>query len=252
MKQTVKIGVVPLYDRQKDSFWMVPGYFDGILEAGGTPLMLPLTRDKEQLDRLVDCVDGVLFTGGQDVQPERYGQPIREGCGEVCWRRDAMEWELLKLCRVRRKPVYGICRGLQLFNAALGGTLYQHIPDELSSEVNHHMTAPYDRAAHGVMVEAGSLLHTIVGKTQMQVNSYHHQGICDLAPMLTACAWAPDGLVEAVEDRSQPFFLATQWHPEFWWKTNVDSRKIFGAFIEACRTGGAYLGFYHDTGCDIL
>lgn len=250
MKQTVKIGIVPLYDRQKNSLWMVPGYVDGILEAGGLPMILPLTQQKERLEQIVDCVDGVLFTGGQDIQPERYGQPIGTECGEICWRRDAMEWELLRLCRVRRKPVYGICRGIQLFNAALGGTLYQHLPEELPSEIEHHMSPPYDRAAHAVTVDADSLLHRIVGQKKMQVNSYHHQGIRELSPVLTACAWAPDGLIEAVEDRSQPFFLATQWHPELWWKTDVNSRKIFCAFVEACRTGGKSLGFFDE--CDIL
>ncbi len=231
---------------------MVPGYFDGILEAGGLPIMFPLTKEKERLEQMVDCVDGVLFTGGQDIQPERYGQPIQDGCGEICWRRDAMEWELLKLCRVRRKPVYGICRGIQLFNAALGGTLYQHIPDELPTDIEHHMKPPYDRAAHTVTIEVGSKLYGIIGQTCIQVNSYHHQGVCNLSPVLTACAWAPDGLVEAVEDRSQPFFLATQWHPEFSWKTDVNSRKLFHAFVAACRTGGTSYGFYNGTEYDIL
>lgn len=252
MKRTVKIGVIPLYDRERDSLWMLPGYFDSILHAGGLPVMLPLTQDSQRLKEMVDCVDGVLFPGGQDIQPERYGQPIAENCGEICWRRDAMEWELLKLCRVRRKPVYGICRGIQLFNAALGGTLHQHLPDTLVSETDHHMIPPYDRVTHMVSVETDSLLYRIIGKTQMWVNSYHHQGICRLSPVLSSCAWSSDGLIEAVEDRSQPFFLATQWHPEFLWKTDTDSQKIFSAFVQACRTNGKSLGFYAETDYDIL
>lgn len=234
MKQPVIIGVTPLYDIQRDSLWMVPGYMDGIVDAGGLPIMLPLTAEEDQLEQLVDRVDGVLFTGGQDVDPVVYHAETLPSCGEICPARDAMERALLRLCRERRKPVYGICRGIQLFNAALGGTLYQHLPEQLPSGVEHHMHAPYDRAVHPVSVKQGSLLYRILGKECAAVNSYHHQGVKTLALGLTASAYAPDGLVEAVEDTSQPFFLATQWHPEFFFQKDTDSRKIFRAFVQAC------------------
>ncbi|MDO5784326.1 MAG: gamma-glutamyl-gamma-aminobutyrate hydrolase family protein [Eubacteriales bacterium] len=234
MKQPVIVGVTPLYDIQRDSLWMVPGYMDGIVDAGGLPIMLPLTADQQQLEQLIDRIDGVLFTGGQDVDPAVYHAEMLPSCGEICPARDAMERVLLRLCRERHKPVYGICRGIQFFNAALGGTLYQHLPVELPSEVEHHMQAPYDCAVHTVSIKKNSLLHRILGKESAAVNSYHHQGVKTLAPSLIASAFAPDGLIEAVEDVSQPFFLATQWHPEFFFEKDADSRRIFRAFVQAC------------------
>lgn len=234
MKHLPTIGIVPLYDMQRDSFWMVPGYMEGILAASGLPLMLPFTEEKEELEQLVDQMDGILFPGGQDIQPARYGQKPRTSCGEICRQRDEMEWKLLQLCRERCKPAFGICRGLQLMNVVLGGTLYQHLPEQLIGAADHHMTPPYDRAVHMVSLASDSLLQHIVGKSKLEVNSYHHQGICRLAPPLVAAAWAPDGLTEAVEDPNQPFFLAVQWHPEFSWEKEEDSRKLFQAFVTAC------------------
>lgn len=250
MNQPIIIGVTPLYDVQRDSIWMVPGYLNGIINAGAVPIILPLTCDTEKLRTVFDSVDGILFTGGQDVDPAYYAEKKKLTCGEICKERDVMEEQLLQLCRIRRKPAYGICRGIQFFNAALGGDLYQHLPEELPGEVEHHMKPPYDRAAHTVKVDGDSLLYRILGKHTIGVNSYHHQGVRELAPCLTASAWAPDGLVEAVEDRRQPFFLATQWHPEFCWEKDEDSRKIFHAFVEACRQSRKSLGFAF--GCDIL
>ncbi len=237
------IGIVPLYDNKRDSLWMVPGYMEGISAVGGIPLMLPLTNEEAQLRQILRRVDGVLFPGGQDIDPAFYQESVSAQCGEVCRRRDEMERNLLRLCRMQRKPALGICRGLQLFNAVLGGTLYQHIPQQLPDACEHHMRPPYHRPVHPVSVEAGSLLFDLLGKTRLQVNSYHHQGVRELSPLLTACAWSPDGLVEAAEDRSQPFFLGVQWHPEWLWETDADSRTLFYSFVQACRTEGNPFGF---------
>lgn len=250
MNQPVIIGVTPLYDVEKDSLWMLPGYLDGITQAGAVPIVLPLTHDVAQLRALFNCVDGVLFTGGQDVNPACYGEERTAMCGEICNERDLMEEVLLQLCRIKRKPVYGICRGIQFFNAILGGTLYQDLPQELPGNVEHNMTTPYDRAVHNVKVDEDSLLYHITGKRVLGVNSYHHQGIRELAPCLNVSAWAPDGLPEAVEDRRHPFFLATQWHPELFWEKDESSRKIFAAFVEACRKNRNALGSALE--CDIL
>ena len=250
MNQPVMIGVTPLYDAERDSLWMVPGYLDGIMQAGAVPIVLPLTHDVKQLRALFDCVDGILFTGGQDVNPACYGEKQTAMCGEICEERDRMEEVLLQLCRIKRKPAYGICRGIQFFNAILGGTLYQDLSQEFPGEVEHHMAPPYDRAVHNVTVDEDSLLYRIIGKHVLGVNSYHHQGVREPAPCLTVSAWAPDGLPEAVEDRRHPFFLATQWHPEFFWEKDEASRKIFDAFVKACRENRNALGSALE--CDIL
>ncbi len=227
------IGVVPLYDREKDSYWMLPGYFDGIEEAGGIPLMLPMTSDRDALERLVLSVDGVLLTGGQDVSPALYGEPAKETCGEVCPARDMMEPRLVETALRLGRPILGICRGIQLLNVCLGGTLYQDLPTELAGGGSHHMEPPYDRAEHAVKIAEGSPLAAVLGKTEIGVNSCHHQGVKRLAPVLAAMARAEDGLVEAVRMPSEEFVWAVQWHPEFSHHNDEHSRMIFRAFVEA-------------------
>ena len=228
------IGLVPLMDYQRASYWMLPGYMQGIEEAGGVPVMLPLTADKAALARLADTCDGFLFTGGQDVTPSVYGAAQTALCGETSQERDAMETELLALARAKDKPVLGICRGIQFLNAALGGTLWQDLPVEYPSEVNHHQTGAYDQPIHTVRLLPGTPLADLLGVDTLPVNSYHHQAIHKLAPELAAMATAPDGIVEAVYEPGKRFVWAVQWHPEFSWKVSAESRKIFAAFVSAC------------------
>ena len=147
------IGVSTLYDSERDSYWMLPGYMKGIEECGGIPVMLPLTSDTDIISRLAREFDGFLFTGGQDVNPKLYGDPLSSKCGETCCERDEMELALLNEIIALDKPLLGICRGIQFLNAALGGTLYQDLPTEHPSEIVHCMKTPYDRAAHNVHIE---------------------------------------------------------------------------------------------------
>lgn len=232
------IGVVPLWDEEKQSFWMLPGYFEGIRQAGGLPVMLPLTDDSEELSQLVDSCDGVLFTGGQDVDPQMYGELILSCCGERCPERDRMEQKLLKLLLAQDKPVLGICRGIQLLNTVLGGNLYQDLPTQHPSKVDHHQPAPYDQPIHTVqLLKESPLAQLFGGQKLMQVNSCHHQAIRNLADSLEAMAFSEDGLVEAVYAPAQRFVWAVQWHPEFSYKVNAESRRIFSAFVGACKKG---------------
>lgn len=227
------IGVVPLWDETKNSLWMLPGYFDGLLNAGAVPVMLPLTADAAVLKRLAAECDGYLFTGGQDVQPGFYGQTAAPECGETCPVRDAMEAELLTLALQADKPVLGICRGIQFLNAALGGTLWQDIPAQHPSGTVHHQTAPYDAPSHAVALVPGTPLHRLLRVDTLPVNSLHHQAVRELAPALRAMAAAPDGLVEAVYMPAKRFVWAVQWHPEFNFESEPSSRSIFAAFVRA-------------------
>ena len=152
------IGLVPLMDYQKASYWMLPGYMEGIQQAGGVPVMLPLTDDEAALARVAAVCDGFLLTGGQDVAPSVYGAAQTSLCGETCPPRDAMEQKLLALARAQDKPVLGICRGIQFLNAALGGTLWQDLPVEYPSEVNHHQTGAYEAPIHTVRLLPGTPL----------------------------------------------------------------------------------------------
>lgn len=230
------IGVVPLWDEEKQSLWMLPGYFEGIRQAGGLPVMLPLTDDSEELSQLADSCDGVLFTGGQDVSPQIYDEPVLSCCGECCPARDRMEQKLLKLLLAQDKPVLGICRGIQLLNTVLGGTLYQDLPTQHPSKVDHHQPAPYDQPIHTVqLLRESPMAQLFDGQKLMQVNSCHHQAIRNLADSLEAMAFSEDGLVEAVYAPAQRFVWAVQWHPEFSYKVNAESRRIFSAFVGACK-----------------
>ena len=233
MKQPL-IGLVPLVDAARESYWMLPGYMQGVAQAGGVPVMLPLTDEDAALRKLADACDGFLLTGGQDVSPALYGAAPSPQCGVTCPARDAMETKLLALALAADKPVLGICRGLQFLNVHLGGTLYQDLPTEHPSPANHHQTRPYDAPVHTVTLTPGSPLQTLLGKDTLGVNSLHHQAIKALASGLQAMAVSEDGLTEAICLPGKKFVWATQWHPELSFRVNEDSRKIFKAFIESC------------------
>lgn len=227
------IGLSPLIDTEKESYWMLPGYMEGIRLAGGIPVMLPLTTDEATLEQLAVRLDALLLTGGHDIFPGLYGQTPIPACGAPCAQRDEMETALFRLLFALDKPVLGICRGLQLINAVMGGTLYQDLPTQHPSAVEHHQKPPYDVGIHQVTLVQNSPLHALLGQEQLTVNSYHHQAIKTLAPGLQAMAVSEDGLVEAIYLPDKPFVWAVQWHPEFSLHSNSSSRKIFARFLKA-------------------
>jgi putative glutamine amidotransferase len=230
------IGVIPLWDEEKNSIWMLPGYMQGLEEACAVPMILPLTLSETVLKQAVSLFDGFLFTGGHDVNPKLYGQEKTSHCGEICETRDGMEAYIFREAVLKQnKPALGICRGIQFFNAILGGSLYQDIPAEFPSAINHakgHTASP----AHNVRIVPGSPLHKLVGKENLEVNSSHHQGISNLAKGLEIMALADDGLVEAVYMPERPDVWAVQWHPECSLQDEI-SRKIFSSFVKSIKYG---------------
>lgn len=227
------IGIVPLVDEERESYWMLPGYMEGILAAGGLPVMLPLTADPALLDELARQCGGFLFTGGQDVSPALYGEPHLPQCGECCPARDRMERALLERALAADRPVLGICRGIQFINVVLGGTLYQDIPTQFATRLEHHQAPPYERPVHEVELKAGAPLAELLKKERIAVNSYHHQAVKTLAPGLREMARAADGLIEGVFMPDRRFVWAVQWHPEFSYRADENSRRILKAFVEA-------------------
>ncbi|MBQ9535316.1 MAG: gamma-glutamyl-gamma-aminobutyrate hydrolase family protein [Clostridia bacterium] len=227
------IGLIPLVDEGRESLWMLPGYMDGIRQAGGVPVMLPLTDDAEELRRLAEVCDGFVLTGGHDVGTELYGEEPVGDVVQPCPARDAMERPLLEAALRGNKPVLGICRGLQFINAALGGTLWQDLPTQCPSDVVHRQQPPYDAPSHKVRLKEGSPLRELLGTDEIGVNSCHHQAIRELAPGLEPMAVAPDGLIEAFCKPDHRFLWAVQWHPEFSYKVDPVSRKIFKAFVKS-------------------
>ena len=181
------IGVTPLWDGEKNSYWMLPGYLEGVQEAGAIPVILPLAADGADAARLADLCDGLLFTGGQDVSPQLYGEERRPACGELCPARDALERELLNRALEQDKPILGICRGLQFLNAALGGTLYQDLPTEHPSGTGHSMKPPYDRAAHAVHIWPMTPLASAVEKAELAV----YGGVSGIGYRLLRCRERP-------------------------------------------------------------
>ena len=229
------IGVCPLYDEKKESYWMLPGYMKMLEAAGGIPLMMPLTEDPAALDYFLESCDGFILTGGHDVSPGVYGQTDAGLCGHLVPERDGMDAYILRGAVDRDKAVLGICRGHQLMNAALGGTLYQDVAAQFGENAGHRMQPPYDGVAHPVDLVPGTPLARVQGTDRMGVNSCHHQAIRDLAPCLKAQAVAADGIVEAVCMPGKRFVWGVQWHPEFAWKVSEPNRKIVAAFLRAAK-----------------
>ena len=229
------IGVMPLWDEGKKSIWMLPGYLEGIQEAGGTPVIFPLTEDREELEQLCSLCNGFLITGGQDVDPAIYRETPIPQMGEICTVLDQMERQVLEYAIKEDKAVLGICRGIQYLNAMLGGSLYQDLNVQHPSKTEHHMEPPYDRVIHQVQIIDGTPLHQLLQVTELGVNSYHHQAVKTLAPSLTVMAESEDGLVEAVYMPKKTYVWAVQWHPELSYQTDKYSRKIFESFVAACK-----------------
>lgn len=158
------IGICPLYDDEKQSVWMLPQYQTMLEKEGACPFILPYTEDQKVLEKLLKLCDGILLTGGHDIDPALYHEDKSSKCGEINHIRDHMDLYLLKRAIELDKSVLGICRGVQLMNVYYGGTLYQDLPSEHKSNTEHHMHSPYDRAVHEVSISDKSLLETILGK----------------------------------------------------------------------------------------
>ena len=241
MKRPV-IGVLPLIDDGRESYWMLPGYMEGIIAAGALPVMLTPTADLEMIGQMCALCDGFLFTGGHDVSPALYNEERIPQCDSSSALRDGMEAEVFRLAYREDKPILGICRGIQFINAVMGGTLWQDLPSQRPTGVEHHQTAPYDRPVHDVILQNGNamydLLKDLADDGVLHVNSYHHQAVKDTASGLTVTAVSEDGLVEGVCDNTRRFLWAVQWHPEFSFRTDETSRRIFAAFVESATEGG--------------
>jgi putative glutamine amidotransferase len=209
-------------------------YIAAVADAGGVPVLIPSGLNGEPFQTLLGRLDGILLTGGGDIAIELFdGEPHPRVDG-VDLDRDAVEFALLKAAAESGKPFLGICRGFQVVNVALGGTLYTHIQDQFPGAIKHDYDSDSQRQflAHEIRVEKISFLAGILGKPRLKVNSLHHQGAKSLAPALKPVAYAPDGLVEAVELHGHPFGMAVQWHPE-WLTDQPVTRRLFWAFVEA-------------------
>jgi putative glutamine amidotransferase len=205
-------------------------YSDMVAGAGGLPLLLPHHAD--QAADYAARIDALIVTGGAfDVDPALFGATTRHAKVTTKDRRTAFEIAILREALARDMPVLGICGGQQLLNVVLGGTLIQHIPDEVAGALAHEQPNPRTEPGHSVRVVAGTLLHRVTGRAEMGVNSAHHQAVKDLAEGVVVDAVAPDGVIEGIEDPRRRFCLGVQWHPEY--GIDPGDARIFAALIEA-------------------
>lgn len=222
-------------------------YVTAVEAPGGTALLLTPGHTPESVRQLVSLAHGLVLTGGEDVDPARYGQAPHPRLGTLNPPRDEVEFAALDEALRRRMPVLAICRGCQVLNVAMGGTLYQDLASQRPSRIHHEQTAPWNQRWHHATVQEGSGLHRIFGTGELFINSFHHQGVDALAPGLEVSVRSEDGLVEGVEARGYPWVYGVQWHPE---RGEAEApgderdpdRRLFWALVRAAREYGETVG----------
>ena len=235
-KPLIGISVNPRYPKIEQSYdRLAHSYVNAIQAAGGIPVLLPTELWTDELKGLRQRLDGILLSGGGDIDPKQFGGVHTRRLTEVYAARDVLEFKLVHLSVETDWPLLGICRGMQVINTALGGTLYTDIPTEYETDIEHD-TAMYDSSrdflAHEVRIIEGTRLSNIIAQPAIQVNSFHHQAVLALAGKLKANAFAGDGLIEGVELPEHRFLVGVQWHPECLPEI-PEQRKLFKAFIQA-------------------
>jgi gamma-glutamyl-gamma-aminobutyrate hydrolase PuuD len=215
-------------------------YLRAVEQAGGIPVLLPPQLSASARETLWQRLDALVLTGGGDIEPVRFGQAAHAKTALVSPARDGLELELVDRALRDDVPLFGICRGVQVLNVALGGTLHQHVPDAVGETVPHAQAEPRHVATHPVKVLAeGTRLGRIVGASELAVNSFHHQALGTLGRGLREVAWAPDQVIEAVEHEDpRRFVLGVQWHPEDLVGHDAAARALFGAIVDAARARG--------------
>lgn len=207
-----------------------------VVQAGGIPLYVPFGLGEEELRSVCGATAGLLLTGGPDLDPVHYGEEPQPGLGRVTPERDRTEMLLVQTYVVAEKPIFAICRGEQLLNVALGGTLHQDL-HTLQGLQQHSQKAPRSHLSHSIAIEPGSRLAGIAGSVTCRVNSFHHQAVKQAAPGMRVTARSADGVIEAIESEDSRFILGVQWHPEHTAATDEVSRRLFEAFVQACKEG---------------
>jgi putative glutamine amidotransferase len=215
---------------------LMQSYINAVIQAGGVPVLIPSLIAEDGWDAVYSRLDGILFSGGGDIGLEHSPGEPHPRIDDVDLARDSIELKMVRAAASDGKPFLGICRGCQVMNVALGGTLYTHIPDQLPNALDHSYPGNMRTLlVHEIKIEEGTRFAEIFGEPIIKVNSLHHQGLKDIAPSLRVAGHAPDGLVEAVELPDHPFGLAVQWHPE-WLMDQNGTRNLFQRFVNAAQS----------------
>jgi putative glutamine amidotransferase len=230
------IGITCDYDWKEDKIQLKTGYVKSVCRAGGLPFLISpvLPHESGMTADIISRIDGLLLTGGQDVDPRHFGDEPHKAIGFVNPWRDELELSLCREAAKARMPILGICRGAQVLNIALGGDIFQDINAQAGGKglICHSQTAPAWYGFHSIKIREGSRLHGILGTDDLFVNSFHHQAVRRLAPTFEAAAFTSDGMIEAVESREHPFMLGVQWHPECM-QEDPFTHRLFEAFVKA-------------------
>jgi putative glutamine amidotransferase len=228
------------YPPHRPLFSLNQVYARAIEESGGVPLILPPILSEDSMREVFTRLDGIIFSGGGDINPSIYDEPAHSTLWGLSEDRDRVELELARWAARQEKPFLGICRGTQVLNVALGGTLVQDIPSEVPDALQHSFddsTIPRGYIAHPVKVVEGSHLRQVLQSEIVPVNSWHHQSLKRIAPILKVVAQAPDGVVEAVEIEAHRFAIGVQWHPEWMYMDHPEMKRLFTALVEASSNG---------------
>jgi len=224
-------------DKSPERAYVNASYLRAVEGAGGIPVLLPPHLSEQARRALWERLDGVLLTGGGDIDPARFGEDRHASVAEVSDARDTLELELTERAVTQKRPLLAICRGIQVLNVALGGTLYQDIPSDPGSPIEHSQKERRDRPTHAVKVLGeGTRLGEILGALELEVNSFHHQAVKRLGRGLREVAWARDGIIEGVElPGAEAFVVGVQWHPEDLVEHDSAARSLFAAFVDAAK-----------------
>ena len=214
-------------------------YSRAILHSGGAPVLLPIAQDQSTLETLLKRLDGLVLSGGPDINPRYYNEQPLKGLGEIDDELDQMELAAAREAYRLDLPILAVCRGIQTLNVSMGGNLYQDIALQVQGGINHSPSAAKSVTTHTVTIAAGTRLADMFRKKTVWVNGKHHQAVKNPASGLVVSATAADGVVEAVEDLSKRFVVGVQWHPEGTWKSDLYSKSLFKTFVEAAGTKSA-------------
>lgn len=230
------IGITPWFDYGENKMYINRAYCEAISLSRGMPVLLPVAEDEDLLSEMIDKFDGFLLSGGSDVDAVHWGEWNYKYNGEISPLRDRMELFIAKEAVAKDKPIFGICRGIQVLNVALGGTLYQDIYSQNKEIelIKHSQNAPKWYATHKVKLKEGSIVQRAHGSDLIGVNSFHHQAVKDLAPDFIITARSEDGIIEAIEHEGCKFAVGVQWHPEHMWQKDLSFLNLFRCFVESC------------------
>lgn len=231
------IGITAWHDYDNGNTYIKKGYIEGVIKAGGIPILLPPVTDKEVLKDFIERCGGFLLSGGADIDAKFFGEKNLPFNGPLSPYRDYMEIDITREAISLNKPIFGICRGIQIMNVAMGGSIYQDIHSQIKGRelLKHLQNAPKWYPTHKVQIKDGSKLKEYFRQEYAQVNSFHHQAVKDLAKGFKATAVAEDGIIEAIEHTSHVFAVGVQWHPELMWERDELSFNLFKEFVKAAQ-----------------